>query len=80
MSSVAFKTPRVWLLGLIYFCLASGMYIISFWLPTLIKQTGVSDPLQIGLLTAVPYVAAIIAMITVEQPCRPRGVSAAGTR
>jgi D-galactonate transporter len=64
--SVAFKTPRVWLLGLIYFCLASGIYIISFWLPTLIKQTGVSDPLQIGLLTAVPYVAAIIAMIAVN--------------
>ncbi len=64
--SAAFKTPRVWLLGLIYFCLASGIYIISFWLPTLIKQTGVSDPLQIGLLTAVPYVAAIIAMIAVN--------------
>lgn len=64
--SAAFKTGRVWLLGLIYFCLASGIYIISFWLPTLIKQTGVADPLQIGLLTAVPYVAAIIAMITVN--------------
>ena len=64
--SVAFKTPRVWLLGLIYFCLASGIYIISFWLPTLIKQTGVSDPLQIGLLTAVPYIAAIIAMVAVN--------------
>jgi MFS family permease len=64
--SVAFKTPSVWLLGLIYFCLASGIYIISFWLPTLIKQTGVSDPLQIGLLTAVPYIAAIVAMIAVN--------------
>jgi D-galactonate transporter len=64
--SVAFKTPRVWLLGLIYFCLASGIYIISFWLPTLIKQTGVADPLQIGLLTAVPYIAAIIAMVAVN--------------
>ncbi len=61
--SDAFKTSQVWLLGLIYFCVASGIYIISFWLPTIIKQTGVSDPLQIGLLTAVPYVAAIIAMI-----------------
>lgn len=64
--SAAFRTGRVWLLGLIYFCLASGIYIISFWLPTLIKQTGVSDPLRIGLLTAVPYVVAVIAMIAVN--------------
>ena len=63
--SSAFKSGRVWLLGLIYFCIASGIYIISFWLPTLIKQTGVADPLQIGLLTAVPYIAAVIAMIAV---------------
>ena len=61
--SDAFKTSQVWLLGLIYFCVASGIYIVSFWLPTIIKQTGVSDPLQIGLLTAVPYIAAIVAMI-----------------
>ncbi len=64
--SSAFKTGRVWLLGLIYFCIASGIYIISFWLPTLIKQTGVSDPLQIGLLTALPYIAAVVAMIAVN--------------
>ena len=64
--SSAFKTGRVWLLGLIYFCIASGIYIISFWLPTLIKQTGVADPLQIGLLTALPYTAAVIAMIAVN--------------
>ncbi len=61
--SDAFRTGQVWLLGLIYFCVASGIYVISFWLPSLIKQTGVSDPLQIGLLTAVPYMAAIVAMI-----------------
>ncbi len=64
--SSAFKTGRVWLLGLIYFCIASGIYIISVWLPTLIKQTGVADPLQIGLLTALPYIVAVIVMITVD--------------
>ena len=64
--SAAFKTPRVWLLGLIYFGIVCGIYIISFWLPTIIKQTGVSDPLHIGLFTAIPYVAAIAAMVTVN--------------
>jgi MFS family permease len=63
----AFRTPRVWLLGLIYFTIASGIYIISFWLPTIIKQTGVADPLSIGLLTAIPYSVAVVAMVLVNQ-------------
>ncbi|HEY0184021.1 MAG TPA: MFS transporter, partial [Rhodopila sp.] len=43
-----------------------GIYLNSFWVPTIIKQTGVSDPFRIGLLTAVPYVAAVIAMIALN--------------
>ncbi len=35
--SEAFSNGRVWLLGLIYFGIASGIYIISFWLPMIIK-------------------------------------------
>ena len=61
----AFVTGRVWLLGAAYFCIASGIYIVSFWLPTIIKQTGVTDPLKIGLLTAIPYLVAVASMITV---------------
>jgi D-galactonate transporter len=64
--SAAFRTPRVWLLGLIYFGIVSGIYLNSFWVPTIIRQTGVSDPLRIGLLTAVPYATAVVAMILVN--------------
>jgi D-galactonate transporter len=61
----AFVTPRVWLLGLAYFCIVCGIYIVSFWLPTIIKQTGVNDPLKIGLLTAVPSLVAVVSMVVV---------------
>ena len=64
--SQAFTNGHVWLLGLIYFCVASGIYIISFWLPTIIKGSGVSDPFEIGLLSAVPYIVAIVAMLAVN--------------
>jgi D-galactonate transporter len=64
--SAAFRTPRVWLLGLIYFGIVSGIYLNSFWVPTIIKQTGVADPLTIGLLTAVPSVVAVVAMIALN--------------
>ena len=61
----AFVTGRVWLLGAAYFCIASGIYIVSFWIPTIIKQTGVTDPFKIGLLTAIPYLVAVASMIAV---------------
>lgn len=59
----ALKSVRVWMLGVAYFCIASSIYIASFWMPTLIKQLGVSDPLEIGWLTTIPYSVAIIAMV-----------------
>ena len=62
----AFEDKRVWLLGLIYFAVVCGIYIISFWLPSLIKHTGVADPLTIGLLSAIPYTVAVIAMVLVN--------------
>lgn len=40
-----------------------GLYGVSFWLPTIVKASGVADPLTIGLLTAIPYAAATVAMI-----------------
>lgn len=64
--SVAFRTPRVWLLGLIFFCIASGNNLISFWMPTVVSQTKVSNPMFIGMLAAVPSIAAVFAMIMVS--------------
>ncbi|MHC1561396.1 MFS transporter [Actinomycetospora sp. C-140] len=59
----AMTSGRVWLLCGIYFTIALGIYLVSFWLPTIIKGSGVSDTLTIGLLTAVPYVVAVVVMI-----------------
>jgi len=55
--------PKVWLLGGIYFGMACGVYAINFWLPTIIKASGIKDPLTIGWISAVPYLAASIAMV-----------------
>ncbi len=59
----AFKSPLVWQLSAAYFCIVSAVYVLIFWLPTLIKQHGISDPVQIGWLTAIPYVVAIVVSI-----------------
>lgn len=58
-----FTNGKVWLLSLIYFSFIMGLYGVSFWLPQLIKSTGVKDVLDIGLLTSIPYGIAAIVMV-----------------
>jgi len=65
--------PKIWLMSGIYFCFTMGLYGVSFWLPSLIKATGVNDPLNIGLLTAIPYAAATLAMILVSRRSDEKG-------
>lgn len=60
-----FTSPWVWLLSGIYFFFIMGLYGVGFWLPTLIKGTGMSDPLTIGLLTVLPYAVAALGMVVV---------------
>jgi D-galactonate transporter len=62
-ASGAFTNRRVWVLCLCYFGIVMGLYGISFWLPTLIKASGVNDAFNVGLLTMIPYGAAAIAMV-----------------
>jgi D-galactonate transporter len=62
-----FTHPLVWLLSGIYFFFIMGLYGVGFWLPTLIKGSGVKDPLMIGLLTTLPYAAGALAMVLVSR-------------
>lgn len=61
------SSGRVWLMSLIYFSFVMGLYGVSFWLPTIIKATGVTDTLTIGLLSAIPFAAAVVAMVLVAR-------------
>lgn len=62
---IAFRTPAIWALTFVYFGLNTVSYGVSFWLPNLIHSlSGVSN-VAIGLLSAIPYLAAVIVMIWV---------------
>ncbi|MDR5759266.1 MFS transporter [Caballeronia sp. LZ035] len=63
-SSVrAFLSNRkLWEFCGIYFCLIMGLYALGFWMPSLIKRSGVIDPFAIGLYSAVPNIFAAIAL------------------
>jgi MFS family permease len=58
-----FFDPRLILFAAIYFCSVMGLYGTGFWIPQLIKNTGVTDPLYVGLLAAIPYSFGAIAMV-----------------
>ena len=60
-------SPRVWALAVVYFGVAYGLYALAFFLPSIIsgfkQMFGVQlSLLQVGLITAVPYVFAAVAM------------------
>lgn len=58
-----FTSGKIWVLSLVYFAFIMGLYGVSFWLPQLIKGTGVKDVFNVGLLTAIPYGVAALAMV-----------------
>lgn len=59
----AFGNTKVWLLCLAYFGFVMGLYGVGFWLPSLIKASGIANAGTIGWLTAIPYMAAVVCMI-----------------
>ena len=59
----AFRNGKVWILAAAYFGFIMGLYGVSFWLPSLVKASGVTNTTTIGWLVAIPYAAAVACMI-----------------
>jgi len=58
LKSSAFT--KMWL---ICFCTVMGQGGLAFWVPTIIKDTGVKSVFDVGLLSMVPYMLAVVAML-----------------
>lgn len=62
----AFTNPTVWLLNVTYCTIMFAFQGMNYWLATVVKQvTGLRDNLHVGLLTAIPFAAAMAAMVIV---------------
>jgi D-galactonate transporter len=68
-----FTRPAVWLLALIYFGTVMGNYGVTFWLPQIINETITRDPLQIGLVSMIPWGVGAITMVLVGASSDRRG-------
>ncbi|MDR5742997.1 MFS transporter [Caballeronia sp. LZ029] len=59
----AFKSPAVIKLCAQYFCWSIGVYGFVLWLPSILKSGSTLGMVETGWLSAVPYLAATIAML-----------------
>jgi ACS family tartrate transporter-like MFS transporter len=57
--------PTVWLLALIMFCCQTGSYGLTLWVPTIVKGLSGYTDFEVGLFSAIPYVAAAIGMVLI---------------
>jgi MFS transporter, ACS family, tartrate transporter len=58
-----FQDRDVFLLTLVYFLGACGQYGFTFWLPKMIQKLAGFTPFQVGMIAALPFLAACPAML-----------------
>jgi MFS family permease len=61
------SSGRVWLCAAIYFSYVMGLYGVSFFMPTIIKAMGYKDPLEIGMVSVIPYGVSVVVMLMVAK-------------
>ncbi|MGL6020889.1 MAG: MFS transporter [Gibbsiella quercinecans] len=60
-----FFNLKVWMLGGIDFSILLSAYAMGFWMPSFIKTAGVANITHIGMLTAIPSIAALLGMLLI---------------
>lgn len=61
----ALASGRLWHLSAIYFCVVMSLYGIILWLPQIMQAFGGFSNLKVGMLSALPWVTAAVAMVLV---------------
>jgi ACS family tartrate transporter-like MFS transporter len=61
----AISNSTVWILSLVYFAIVFGLYGVTFWLPQIIQTFGNRSNFEIGVLSAIPFFGAAVAMVLV---------------
>ena len=55
------------MLAFLSFAVFTGIGGVTFWLPTIIRNSGVKSILSVGLLSALPYAAGAVTQIVVAR-------------
>jgi D-galactonate transporter len=61
----AFASPKVWLLSTVYFLNTLVTYGVFLWFPTILRDAAGGGGMRLTLLSAIPFAAALIAMVLI---------------
>lgn len=67
------REPASIALSAIYLCLVMALTGLLFWMPQLIRSAGVADAMDIGLLTMIPYLLAVVGNLLIGRSSDLRG-------
>ncbi len=59
----ALRHPWLWVLALVYFVVPVALYAFGFFLPQILQASFDGTPFQIGVLSALPYLAGAVGML-----------------
>lgn len=63
----ALRHPWLWVLALVYFVVPVALYAFGFFLPQILQAAFAGSALQIGLLSAIPYLAGAVGMVVTSR-------------
>jgi D-galactonate transporter len=63
----ALADPKVYMLAFIDFAFVCGTYSVTFWLPTVMKDSGITNLSLLGWLAVIPYGMGAIGMVTISR-------------
>jgi nitrate/nitrite transporter NarK len=69
----ALTDPKVWSLCLLYFSIIISFYGVVFWLPQILKNFSGLSNVMVGIVSAVPYFIAAVAMVLIGNHSDKRG-------
>ncbi|BAN25275.1 MFS transporter [Caballeronia insecticola] len=63
----ALRNPRIYLFAFIYFSLTCASLTLSFWMPLMIRDFGITDVMSVSLYTVVPNAVGAVGLIFIAR-------------
>lgn len=63
----ALRNPRIYLFAFIYFSLTCASLTLSFWMPLMIRDFGITDVMSVSLYTVVPNAIGAVGLILIAR-------------
>lgn len=67
------RDPRIYLYSLPYFALTGAALTLSFWMPLMIRDFGVSDVMQVSLYSVIPYTIGALGVLLLARAADRHG-------